>query len=186
MVVLVSGILVGLTVLSAIAILFCAKDIRGALILSLCWLAVVVMVTLGSGVLTGYPRQANSLHSLAYPFEASQVEVISFEIVPDVAIYIWARNDNRVPMNLALDWDSAMASGLYKAEEETKQNGGKVMLDLNGEQDRGDGLGQRDLNTSDGAGGGGEAGGGGGGTTSYGTASGASVFVGQSDFPLKE
>ena len=58
MVTWVSGILIGFTALTALAILFSARNVRGVLVLALCWLAVVVMVTLGAGVLTGYPRQA--------------------------------------------------------------------------------------------------------------------------------
>jgi|GEM_PF-3915496 len=182
----VSGILLGATAVTALAILFSAKNLRSVLALAGCWAFLVVLVTLGAGVLTGYPRHVTSLTGLAYPFESPQLEVISFQAVPDVAIYIWARNSDRVPLNLALDWDSAMASGLYKAQEETKKNGGKVMLDL--DVDRGEGLGQREHNDDPaGQGGGGGGGGGGAGTgASYGTSGGATVFVGQSDFPLKD
>ena len=182
----VSIILIGFTAFTALAILFSARNIRGALALTMCWLAVILLVTLGAGVLTGYPRQATSLTGLAYPFESSQVEVIAFEAVPDVAIYIWARNSDRVPMSLALQWDNSMASGLYKAQQETKDKGGKVMLDLNAASERDDGIQQREHNDQDAGGAGGEAGGGGGASTSYGEASGASVYVGQSDFPLKD
>ena len=183
MVTWVSGILIGFTALTALAILFSARNVRGVLVLALCWLAVVVMVALGAGVLTGYPRQATSLNALAYPFESSQVEVIAFEAVPDVAIYVWARNADKVPMNLALDWNESMATGLYKAQQDSKQTGGKVMLDLDSEAERGDGLGQREHNDQNAGGGGG---GGGGAGTDYGTSSGASVYVGQNDFPLKD
>ncbi|CDP53215.1 MAG: hypothetical protein HY371_07085 [Devosia nanyangense] len=185
MVAWVSAILIGFTALTALAIVFAARNIRGAIALSLCWIAVVVAVAYGSGMLTGYPRHATSMNALAYPFETAQVEIISFETVPDVAIYIWARNSNNIPMNLALDWSESMAAGLYKAKEASRQTGGKLMLDLNAQPERGDGVVQREHNEGPDGGAGG-AGGGGTGTSSYGTSSGASVYVGQNDFPLKD
>lgn len=181
----VSTILIGLTALTAISIPFAARNIRGALALAACWIAVVVLVTLGGGVLTGYPRQATSINGLAYPFESAQLEVIAFEMVPDVAIYVWARNPDRVPINLALDWSDEMASGLYKGQQESKQSGGQLMLDLGVEVNGDDGLGQREHNEGV-AGGGGGGGGGGAAGGNYGPSAGPVVYVGQRDFPLKE
>jgi len=181
----VGSILIGFTIVTAVVILFAAKNIRSILALVVCWAAIVVLVTYGGGVLTGYPRQVSSLAGLAYPFEASRLEVISFDIEPGVAIYVWARNPDRVPMNLALAWNDDMASNLYKSQEESERTGGQIILELVAPAEPEEGLGQREHNDEVAGGGGG----GGGGTANggdYGPSGGPVVYVGQRDFPLKE
>lgn len=89
-------------------------------------LAFIPMGLGGLASLTGEPRRANLEW---WARNAEDIEVLSFDLQENVAIYVYARVPGYdAPQSYRFDWSTPEAERLQDAAEEAKQSGGTLKM----------------------------------------------------------